>query len=80
MITNLTVKNNGLLHVEEQCDYSFDEAFNEVYRNIPLKSGESIENIKIHIDGAYSTYEEVMIMDINIEKFIYIPMQPILKV
>lgn len=58
VITDLTVKNNGLLHVEEQYDYSFDGAFNGVYRDIPLKSGESIENIKIHVDGAYATYEE----------------------
>ena len=27
-IIDLTVENNGLLHVEEQYDYSFDGAFN----------------------------------------------------
>ncbi len=58
VITDLTVENNGLLHVEEQYDYSFDGAFNGVYRDIPLKSGESIDNIKIYVDGAYASYIE----------------------
>ncbi len=49
----LTVGDNGLLHVEEQYDYAFDGAFNGVYRDIPLKSGESIENIQVAADGAY---------------------------
>lgn len=57
-IIGLTVENNGLLHVEEQYDYSFDGSFNGVYRDIPLKSGESIDNIKIETKGAYSVYEE----------------------
>ena len=56
-IIDLTVENNGLLHVEEQYDYSFDGAFNGVYRDIPLKSGESIDNIEIYTDGAYAEYE-----------------------
>ena len=49
----LTVESNGLLHVNESFDYSFDGKFNGVYRDIPLKPGESIENIKVHADGAY---------------------------
>lgn len=32
---DLTVRNNGLLHVEEQYDYSFEGKFNGVYRDIP---------------------------------------------
>ena len=55
---DLTVKNNGLLHVDERFDYSFDGKFNGVYRDIPLKAGESIENIEIEVDGAYAKYVE----------------------
>ena len=50
---DLTVENNGLLHVDEQYNYAFDGAFNGVYRDIPLKSGESIENIQVDAEGAY---------------------------
>lgn len=54
----LTVGNDGLLHVDEKYNYSFNGEFNGVYRNIPLKSGESIENIRISADGAYPVLEE----------------------
>lgn len=50
---DLTVGNDGLLHVDEKYDYAFDGAFNGVYRDIPLKSGERIENIKVSANGAY---------------------------
>ena len=53
---DLTIENNGLLHVYERYDYSFDGKFNGVYRDIPLKSGESIENIEVYVDGAYCKY------------------------
>lgn len=55
---DLTVENNGLLHVEEQYDYTFEGQYNGVYRDIPLKSGESIENIKVDAEGAYPVLEE----------------------
>ena len=54
----LTVENNGLLHVDERYDYSFDGAYHGVYRDIPLKSGESINNIKVSADGAYPVLKE----------------------
>lgn len=54
----LTVGSNGLLHVDEQFDYSFDGKFNGVYRDIPLKPGESIENITVEADGAYPVLKE----------------------
>ncbi|MDO5824173.1 DUF2207 domain-containing protein [Methanobrevibacter sp.] len=56
---DLTVGKDGLLHVEEEYDYSFDGAFNGVYRDIPLKSGESIENIKVDAQGAYPVLKEI---------------------
>ena len=54
----LTVGNNGLLHVDEKYDYSFEGKFNGVYRDIPLKSGESIDNIKVSAKGAYPVLKE----------------------
>jgi uncharacterized membrane protein len=50
----LTVGSNGLLHVDEVDDYSFDGSFNGVYRDIPLKDWEHIENITVNTTGAYS--------------------------
>ena len=55
---DLDVGSNGLLHVDERFDYSFDGKFNGVYRDIPLKSGESIENIQVFADGAYPVLKE----------------------
>ncbi|AMD17849.1 hypothetical protein TL18_07340 [Methanobrevibacter sp. YE315] len=55
----LTVEKNGLLHVEEQLDYTFDGEFNGVYRDIPLKSGESIGNIHVEAEGAYPVLKEI---------------------
>ena len=55
---DLTVENNGLLHVEEQYDYTFKGQYNGVYRDIPLKSGESIENITVAAEGAYPVLKE----------------------
>ncbi len=55
---DLTVENNGLLHVDEEYDYAFDGKFNGVYRDIPLKSGESIDNIQVRAEGAYPVLEE----------------------
>ena len=54
----LTVGSDGLLHVDERYDYSFDGKFNGVYRDIPLKAGESIDNIQVHADGAYAVLKE----------------------
>jgi uncharacterized membrane protein len=55
---DLTVEDNGLLQVDEQYDYTFEGKFNGVYRDIPLKSGESIENIQVWADGAYPVLKE----------------------
>lgn len=49
----LFIGSNGLLHVNETYFYSFDGQFNGVYRDIPLKDGESIENINVTAKGAY---------------------------
>lgn len=49
----LTVENNGLLHVEEIYDYTFHGTYNGIYRDIPLKEGETIDNITVDTKGAY---------------------------
>ena len=58
-LIDLTINNDGLLHVDEEYDYTFEGKFNGVYRDIPLKPGESIENIKVSADGAYPVLEEI---------------------
>ena len=50
----LTVGSNGLLHVDEIYDYTFQGEFNGIYRDIPLKEGETIDNITVNTTGAYS--------------------------
>lgn len=56
-LIDLTVHENGLLHVKESYTYSFDGKFNGVYRDIPIKEGEDIKNINVYIEGAYGEYE-----------------------
>ena len=54
----LNVLSNGLLHVKEAYLYDFEGSFNGVYRDIPLKEGESIENVKVTAKGAYPVLEQ----------------------
>ena len=51
------VRSNGLLHVHEAITYDFDSSPNGVYRDIPLKSGQSVENLEVYVDGAYAEYQ-----------------------
>lgn len=53
---SLIVNPNGLLNVNETFEYNFNGQFKGVYRDIPLKEGESIRNINVSTEGAYSTY------------------------
>lgn len=55
---DLDVLANGLLHVSEAYDYNFDGTFNGVYRDIPLKEGESIDNVKVSARGAYPVLQQ----------------------
>jgi len=54
---DLYVGENGNLHVIEKIHYSFTGTYHGVYRNIPIKSGQNIENLKISTNGAYSSYQ-----------------------
>ena len=53
----LTIEDNGLLHVDEIYDYKFQGTYNGIYRDIPLKDGELIDNITVNTTGAYSKLE-----------------------
>lgn len=55
----LIVNPNGLLHVNESYVYNFNGEFHGVYRDIPLKDGQSIDNLKVYADGAYTKVEQV---------------------
>lgn len=56
-IIDLTVQDNGLLHVQESINYHFDSSANGIYRDIPLKEGQEIKNLNITTNGAYNSYE-----------------------
>ncbi|MDI6643944.1 MAG: DUF2207 domain-containing protein [Methanobacteriaceae archaeon] len=56
---DLYLQENGNLHVKEKLHYSFSGTYNGVYRDIPLKTGQRIENIQINTDGAYYTLEVI---------------------
>jgi uncharacterized membrane protein len=55
---DLDVLDNGLLHVKEGYVYNFDGTFNGVYRDIPLKEGQTVENVKVSAIGAYPVLEQ----------------------
>lgn len=46
-----------MLQVNEKFYYSFTGTYHGVYLNIPLQSGQDIENIKVTANGAYCIYE-----------------------
>ncbi len=51
---DLFIQDTGNINVIEKLDFSFKGTYNGIYRDIPIKNGESIENIKVTTDGAYS--------------------------
>ncbi|WP_295721881.1 DUF2207 domain-containing protein [uncultured Methanobrevibacter sp.] len=55
---NLTINDNGLLHVRETYTYNFDGSYQGVKRNIPLKNHEELNNLNVYLDGAYGTVDE----------------------
>lgn len=48
---------DGTLHVREAIHYSFSGTYNGIYRDIPVKEGEFLENIKVSVQGAYPRIE-----------------------
>ena len=55
---DLTVGSNGLLHVKETFDYSFEGEFSGVYRDITLRDGQNISHINVTADGAYPVLKQ----------------------
>lgn len=53
---DLFIQDTGNINVVENLNFTFNGEFKGVYRDIPLKSGETIENINISTDGAYSRF------------------------
>lgn len=56
----LKVCDNGLLKVNESYTYNIDGQINGVYREIPLKNNQSIENLEVYADGAYTKVEKTL--------------------
>lgn len=52
---DLYVQQNGSLEVTENLHYSFKGTYNGIYRDIPMKTGERIENVNVTTIGAYSS-------------------------
>lgn len=46
--TNITIDPSGIAHVEESIPYVFEGNYNEVYRELQVLPGESIQNITGH--------------------------------
>ena len=54
----LTVSEDGNLHVRETLSYSFKGEFSGVYRDITLRDGQSISNITVSAEGAYPVLKQ----------------------
>lgn len=63
---DLFLKNDGTLHVKETIHYSFRGTYHGVYRDIPVKEGEKLENVKVTTPGVYNDYK--VTVDGNIER------------
>ena len=56
---DIQVYDDGLINVYEEIDYHFSSSAHGVYRDIPLKQGQSIENLQVKVDGAYYDYQVI---------------------
>ncbi len=54
---DLILQNDGSIHVKETIHYSFSGTYNGVYREIPLKNGQILQNVKVSTQGAYSSFQ-----------------------
>ena len=54
---DIQVYEDGLINVYEEIDYHFDSSANGVYRDIPLKRNQSVENLRVYVEGAYYDYQ-----------------------
>ena len=67
---DIQVYDDGLINVYEEIDYHFDSSANGVYRDIPLKRNQSVENLHVYVEGAYSVAlfhaREMLAIDRNV--------------
>ncbi|NYB52966.1 MAG: DUF2207 domain-containing protein [Methanobacteriaceae archaeon] len=56
---DLFLQSDGSIHVKETIHYSFTGTYNGIYRDIPLKSGQILQNVKVSTPGAYSIQEVI---------------------
>jgi len=54
---DIFLQSDGSIHVTETIHYSFSGTYNGVYRDIPLKNGQILQNVKVSTQGAYSSQE-----------------------
>ena len=54
---HIYIQENGSIHIVETINYVFYGTYNGVTRDIPFKSNEKIENLKVSTSGAYSKFE-----------------------
>lgn len=55
---DLTIGSNGLLHVKETLQYSFEGEFSGVYRDITIREGQNISNIQVSANGAFPVLKQ----------------------
>jgi uncharacterized membrane protein len=56
---DLFVQNDGSLHIIETIHYSFSGTYNGIYRDIPITGNQSLTNINVTSEGAYSRYQVI---------------------
>ena len=56
---DLFVQNDGSLNIIETIHYSFSGTYNGIYRDIPISGNQTITNINVTSDGAYSRYQVI---------------------
>lgn len=54
---DLFLQNDGSIHVKETIHYTFSGTYNGVYRDIPLKNGQILQNVQVSTQGAYSSFQ-----------------------
>jgi uncharacterized membrane protein len=54
--TNITISPSGLVHVEESLSYTFEGTYFEVFRDLKVASGESIQNIQGYCSDKACTF------------------------
>ena len=78
---NLTIEDSNTLKVEEFFVYDFKGEYNGVYRDIPIKNNERIENIQIKTIGAFSVHEIIQEEDeTRIKVYLYSDSQKTKKI